>query len=258
MTLFEQDLPPAVDMHCHLSDSGGYSSAEPNVLLLSVTNDPMSWSAMHNQDDHAGVTWALGLHPCLVLRDDSRLPMMIESMRGASAIGEIGLDYSQRARCSAMEQRRILERILARPEASDRVVTLHSVGATSDIVAAVATHGVRGAVLHWFLGTPADVDAAIDADVYFSVNAAMTRSQRGRTALDEMPPNRVLVETDAPFTKVGKSISRPGEVRLIEQKLAKLWRTDPQDVRRRLWSNLRALQERLNVVLFPSERRLSR
>ena len=177
---------------------------------------------------------------------------MIEAMRHAPAIGEIGLDYSQKARCSAVEQRRILDQILSRPEAQDRVITLHSVRATDDVVAAVATHGVRGAVLHWFLGSPTDIDAAITADVYFSVNISMVRSRRGQAALSEIPPNRVLTETDAPFTIVGHEAVRPGQVGLIEQSLARLWSTDPMDIRRRLWSNLTALQSRLNSPLFPS------
>ena len=139
-----------------------------------------------------------------------------------------------------------------RPEAKDRVITLHSVRATDDVVAAVATHGVRGAVLHWFLGSPADINAAITADVYFSVNISMVRSRRGHSALSEMPPNRVLTETDAPFTRVEHQSVRPGQVGLIEQSLARLWSTDPLDIRRRLWSNLDALQGRLNSPLFPS------
>ena len=250
MTLFDQELPAAVDMHCHLSESGGYRSAESGALLLAVTNDPASWSAMHNESHDAKVTWALGLHPCTLRSDDRQLPDMIKEMKHAPAIGEIGLDYSQRARCGAVEQRQALDQILSQPEARNRVVTLHSLNATADIVAAVSTHGVRGAVLHWFLGSVADVDAAIAADAYFSVNIAMIRSRRGRAALDEMPPNRVLVETDAPFTKVGNTAARPGQVNPIEEKLAQLWDTDPPDVRRRLWANLNALQGRLDVAPF--------
>ena len=250
MTLFDQDLPAAVDMHCHLSDSGGYRSAEPGALLLAVTNDPTSWSAMHKHAHDTSVTWGVGLHPCVLTANDGRLPAMIEAMRHASAIGEVGLDYSPKARCSAAEQRRALDQILSQPEARDRVVTLHSNRATSDVVAAVSAHGVRGAVLHWFLGSPADVNAAIRADIYFSVNIEMTRSRRGRAALDEMPPNRVLAETDAPFTRLGNTAARPGQVGPTEQKLAQLWEIDPSDVRRRLWSNLNALQARLRVTLF--------
>ena len=253
MTLFDQDLPAAVDMHCHLSDCGGYQSAMEGALILSVTNDPKSWSAMHRQSNPANVTWAVGLHPCTLTSGDRRLSLMIEAMKDASAIGEIGLDYSPRARCSPIEQRRVLDKVLSRPEAKDRAVTLHSLGATADVVSAVSNHGIRGAVLHWFLGTPAEVDAAIAADVYFSVNSSMVRSRRGRAALNEMPPNRVLAETDAPFTKVGKTAARPGQVDSIERSLARIWDVDPMDIRRRLWSNLCALQSRLDVALFGSD-----
>ncbi len=252
MSLFEQDLPTAVDMHCHLSDCGGYRSAETGVLLLAVTNDPATWAAMQRQAHQQNVTWALGLHPCNLSRDDQRLPQLLGALNEASAIGEIGLDYSQRARCSPTGQRRILNQILSQPQARDRVVTLHSLNATRDIVAAVSAHDIRGAVLHWFLGSPADVEAAITADVYFSVNISMARSRRGRDAINEMPPNRVLVETDAPFTKMGKSATRPGQVDPIERSLARIWGIDPSEVRRRLWSNLKALQSRLDVVMFPS------
>ena len=253
MTLFDQNLPAAVDMHCHLSDCGGYRSAIEGALILSVTNDPKSWLAMHKQSNPGNITWAIGLHPCTLTSGDRRLSVMIEAMKGAPAIGEIGLDYSPRARCSPVEQRRVLDQVLSRPEAKDRVVTLHSLGAAADIIAAVSSHGVKGAVLHWFLGSPAEIDAAIAADVYFSVNSSMVRSHRGRAALREMPPNRVLAETDAPFTRVGKTAARPGQVDSIERSLARLWDVDPMDIRRRLWTNLNALQSRLDVALFGSD-----
>lgn len=251
MSLFEQDLPIGVDMHCHLTDSGGYRSAEPGALLLSVTNDPHTWATMSRRSHESNVTWGLGLHPCELTGDDQRLPVMIEAMSSAVAIGEIGLDYSQKARCSPADQRSVLDKILTQPEARDRVVTLHSVRATRDIVSAVSDCDIRGAVLHWYLGSPAEVEAAMDADVYFSVNISMARSRRGREAINEMPPNRVLVETDAPFTKSGKLATRPGDVGPVERSLARIWGIDPQEVRRRLWSNLKALQGRLDIALFP-------
>ena len=251
MSLFEQDMPVGVDMHCPLAESGGYRSAVPDTLLLAVTNDPETWTVMCRRSRESKVAWGLGLHPCDLIRGDERLATMIKAMGDASAIGEVGLDYSQKARCGPTEQRTALDKIFSQPEARDRVVTLHSVGATKDIVAAVTDHDIRGAVLHWFLGSTAEVDAAVAADVYFSVNISMVRSPRGRNAINEMPPNRVLVETDAPFTKAGKLATRPGDVASIERSLAGIWKIDLLEVRRRLWSNLEALQSRLKVVLFP-------
>ena len=113
MNLFEQDLPTSVDMHCHLSDCGGYRAAETGALLLAVTNEPATWVTMQRRAHQRNVTWALGLHPCNLSRDDQRLPLLLDAMNEASAIGEIGLDYSQRARCSPAGQRRILDQILS-------------------------------------------------------------------------------------------------------------------------------------------------
>jgi Tat protein secretion system quality control protein TatD with DNase activity len=58
--------------------------------------------------------------------------------------------------------------------------------------------GRPGAILHWFLGTDHDIDRAIDGDAFFSVNEAMLNSERGRRVIDGLPPNRVVLETDAP------------------------------------------------------------
>lgn len=249
MTLFDQAMPPPVDLHCHLSAAGGYGACKPGALMLSVTNDPASWEAMHRRSP-SGVAWAAGLHPCELIRDDPRVGDLLRVIGRASAIGEVGLDYSRRSAASPASQRAALSRILNAQESTDRVVTLHSVGATGDILAAIASNNVRGAVLHWFLGNTAEMSRALDLDVFFSVNVAMLRSKRGRIALGEMPPNRVLTETDAPFTNQGRSPTRPGGVDSMERALAQLWRTDEGDVRNRLWSNLRALQGRVAVQTF--------
>lgn len=255
MTPSSQDAPAAVDMHCHLSECGGYRSAEADALILAVTNDPRSWRALHKQDRQPNVTWSLGLHPCIMSRTGAQLREMIASMKDSSAIGEVGLDYSDRSRSTPLEQRRILDNILSQPEAKDRIVTLHSLRATGDVVAAIETHELRGAILHWFLGSPSEIDAAISAGAYFSVNAAMAQSRLGRRVLAEIPPNRALTETDAPFARVGRSVARPGHVADIETYLAQLWDVDLEEVRHRLWSNLDALQGRLSVAPFDITRK---
>jgi TatD DNase family protein len=255
MTLFDVALPPPADLHCHVANAGGYASMTPNSLILAVTNDPASWKAMSTGRVPRNVTWAVGLHPCELRDDDDRLEDLIASVAAADAIGEVGLDYSRRAHGSRVAQRRALGRILATDAAHDKLVTLHSVAATGDIVAALRDHPVAGAVLHWFLGSAADVDAAIELDAFYSVNASMMRSPRGRAAIAEMPPNRVLAETDAPFAQHRSKQTVPGDVDSVERDLARLWSVDPSEVRHRLWHNLSALQSRLNVPPFPAARR---
>lgn len=253
MTLFDEPLPPAVDMHCHLADAGGYRTVVPGSLVLAVTNDPAAWQAMARTSKTGGpVVWALGLHPCEQDEDDDRLDVLIEALPNASAVGEIGLDYSFRSSASPASQRRILNAILTRQATKERIVTLHSVQATSDIVQALEDYQLPGAVVHWFLGTTNEVDRLMDAGTYFSVNSAMLRSKRGMATLSEMPPNRVLVETDAPHVKRGATALSAGQVEPVERGLAKIWRISPEETRRRLWQNFQALNSRVSVPLFES------
>lgn len=255
MTLFDTQLPPPADLHCHPTDAGGYASIAPDAVILAVTNDPSSWKAMSTGRTPPNVAWAAGLHPCELRDDDARIDDLVNALDRATAIGEVGLDYSRRARAGRATQRHALERILDTDAAQHKLVTLHSVAATHDIVAALRNHPIAGAVLHWFLGTPADIDATIELDTFYSVNVAMFRSERGRSAVAEMPPNRILAETDAPFTKHRSTPTRPGDVEAVERALARLWSVDPTEVRNRLWSNLAALQDRLAAPPFPSIRR---
>jgi len=250
MTLFDDHLPPPADLHCHLAEAGGYGQVPADALILAVTNDPAAWRRLGRRPQLDRVTWAVGLHPRVLRRDDTRVADLLAAIPSARAIGEIGLDYSSGATADGATQRNALDTILSDPETQRRLVTIHSVAAAEDVVVALGEHHVPGAVLHWFLGTPPYLERAIDLDAYFSVNSAMLSSTRGRTAVAAMPPNRVLVETDAPFAKKGKTPLAPGDVAHAEATLARMWYVEPSEVRHRLWDNLQALERRLHVRVF--------
>lgn len=52
------------------------------------------------------------------------------------------------------------------------------------------------AILHWWLGSPEETEAAVEAGAYFSVNASQARSWE---SLRLVPLDRLLLETDHPF-----------------------------------------------------------
>jgi TatD DNase family protein len=60
----------------------------------------------------------------------------------------------------------------------------------------------RGAVvLHWFTGSKSDARRPATLGCYFSLNAEMTRSDRGRALVTELPIDRILTETDGPSSR---------------------------------------------------------
>lgn len=223
-----------IDFHCHVTEAGGYAVLpRPSTLfedvphVIAVTNRPSDWVAMAGTKE-SGVTWAIGLHPQL-RHQDTAVNELIRLAPRAEAIGEVGLDYSSHSKSSPTEQRRALTRVLADDATRRRLVSLHSRGATGDVVAALSDARVPGAILHWFLGSPTEVERAVDIDVFFSVNEAMVRSQRGRAVTDLLPPNRVLLETDAPYGGSRRRI-RPGDLEPTVRALAKHWRRQIDDI----------------------------
>lgn len=89
------------------------------------------------------------------------------------------------------------------------------------------------AILHWFTGSKDELKEAVERGCYFSVNGAMINSKRFLEILPLIPANRLLVETDSPFTCFKSTHSetlRDIEVNLREYK---------QDVD--VWANFRRL-----------------
>lgn len=68
-------------------------------------------------------------------------------------------------------------------------------------------------VVHWFTGSKSEARRAAELGCYFSVNAEMTRSDRGRALVTELPINRILTETDGPFTQIDGRPSEPADVK---------------------------------------------
>ena len=58
-------------------------------------------------------------------------------------------------------------------------------------------------VLHWFTGSVRDAEKAIELGCWFSVNPNMCFTASGKNVINCIPFNRMLPETDAPFTQKG-------------------------------------------------------
>jgi TatD DNase family protein len=96
-------------------------------------------------------------------------------------------------------------------------------------------------VLHWFTGSKSEARRAVELGCYFSVNAAMMRNDRGRELVAGLPADRLLTETDAPFTKIDGCPSRPTDVIIAVDELAKLHGRPQEQIARTLANNLRTL-----------------
>lgn len=241
----------AVDFHCHLDLYPDHAAAiadaeEAGVYTLTVTTTPKAWP--RNRDLTQGrrfVRAALGLHPQLVAEREHELPEWERYLPEARYIGEVGLDAGPRFYRSLDAQKRIFRTVLERcAVAGDKVLTVHSVRSTSTVLDMIEAHlppGRGRVVLHWFTGSRAEARRAAALGCYFSINAEMARSERGRAVIVDLPRERLLTETDGPFTKTQGRPTRPADVHFAVEAIARIRRATPAAIGNTVHTNVKAL-----------------
>lgn len=246
------DAPSAgVDFHCHLDlypdFEGAIARAEAaRIYTLTVTTTPKAWPRNHELTRGTRyVRAALGLHPQLVAERAAELALWERYLPEARYVGEVGLDAGPRFYKSFDTQKQIFRTVLERcANAGGKILTVHSVRSVPTVLEMIEHHlpQDRGiVVLHWFTGTKADARRANSLGCYFSINAEMARSDRGRALVAELPMDRLLTETDGPFTQIDGRPSEPADTRKAIEAIADARNLDVAAVDKAVRANLRTL-----------------
>ena len=240
-----------VDFHCHLDLYPDHLELVARcereaVYTLAVTTTPKAWARNKQVTSSTKyVRAALGLHPQLVESRQGELALWRDLASEARYIGEIGLDGGPRYFGSMTQQQAVFGAILDRcAELRDRILTIHSVRSVKtvmDMIEAKLPRSRGRAVMHWFTGSSSELRRAADLGCYFSVNHAMLDGDKRRALVRAIPIDRLLTETDGPFTKMGEKPSTPSDVSRTVIELARVHQIEPVDMARRITSNLRLL-----------------
>lgn len=238
-----------IDFHCHLDlfPDPRAVAAECRALgieTLSVTTTPSAWRGTTALAVGAPrIRTALGLHPQLAFERRSELRLFDQFLPETMFVGEIGLDGSPKYQAPWTHQVEVFQHILcACEDAGGRILSVHSRRAATPVLDALAAApGTGTAILHWFSGTQSEVTRAASDGHWFSINAAMLAHARGRQLITRMPPDRVLTETDGPFTLTQGRSTRPRDVAATVVGLAEVWHVTVADVAQRLSTNLARL-----------------
>lgn len=244
-----------VDTHCHLDlyDSPADIATEAEsagIYTIAMTNSPSVFE--HTLQLAAGrkfVRAAVGLHPQLVAERSCELAQIWPCLDKTRYVGEIGLDYCDTTDTVRQTQRQVFSQILEKSaQFGDKVVSVHSRRAVVDVVSMIGSRYPGTVILHWFSGTTSELNRAVSAGSFFSVNHQMLKGQKGRDLIAGMPPEKVLTESDGPFTKIDRNIAGPTSMPRIVDELSSIWHIDPEQARDRVFGNFRqAIQPRLDA-----------
>ncbi|MHB1142253.1 MAG: Qat anti-phage system TatD family nuclease QatD [Sulfuricaulis sp.] len=242
-----------VDFHCHLDLYPDHAKAvqeceAAGVFTLTVTTTPKAWPRNHElAQGTRHVRAALGLHPQLVAERASELPIWEAHLSETRYVGEVGLDAGPRFYKSFELQKQVFEQVLRRcAKAGDKIITVHSIRAAKavlDHIEAYLRPDQGKVVLHWFTGSKMEARRAIDLGCYFSINAAMLDNDRHSSLVASLPLDRLLTETDGPFTWTGERASRPSDVAVAVEALGRVLGMPAITIAATVRDNLRHLLE---------------
>jgi len=237
---------PFIDTHCHVDLYPDYRNVleeteRAEIYTIAVTNTPSVFRRCLSLTQHTRfVRAALGLHPQLASQRHHELELMFEMLGETRYIGEVGLDYVttdlDERKLQQMVFERILEHCAAFPE---KIITVHSRRATSEVVSLIGKSYPCTIILHWFSGTQRELRDAIAAGFNFSANSAMLMSEKGRKLLSKIPIDRLLTESDGPFISIGSKPARPKNIPTTVSGLAELFGITAEDMSATIYSNFR-------------------
>lgn len=220
-----------IDTHCHIDLYDDpprilKDVTSADVVVIAVTNAPFVFEACQKLTAQApSVHAAIGLHPELVGKYGHQVDDLLSRLCDVRFVGEIGIDYRVTNPDTHERQRDVFARIVrACAEYPDAVMTIHSRGAEADVIRILEERGESSAILHWYSGAIKHLEHAQEIGCYFSVNPTMLTSQNGRKLLSRMARERVLTETDGPYTKYMGRRTIPKDVVGVIEQLAEYWR----------------------------------
>ena len=205
-----------VDSHCHLDfpkfapqlDAVVARAGDAGVgVCVTIGTRLSGFERVHEIAElFPNVYCSIGIHP----HDAEKEPLKDESplierakLAKVVGIGETGLDYFYEHAPRQAQVANFRAHIAAARETKLPLI-VHTRDADDDTIAVLREEMDRGAftgVIHCFTGTRRLAEASLELGFYISVSGIATfkKSDQLRAVLRDVPMERLLVETDAPF-----------------------------------------------------------
>jgi TatD DNase family protein len=213
-----------IDSHTHLdacepsnAELVAAAQAEGVTRLVTVGTDAESCNAaIAAAEQFPQVYAAVGHHPSRATgfgdADFARLQALATHEK-CVAIGETGLDY-YRDRASRADQKRAFEAQIELARSTGKPLVIHTRAADQDTLELLDAHarGLR-VILHCFSMVGRVQECLAHEDWWFSFagNCTYPKAQDLRLAALEVPAERLLVETDAPYLSPQRVRGKPNE-----------------------------------------------
>ena len=195
-----------IDTHFHLDKYRNHKEIfeylnRKKIYTLCMTDSPGVYVTCKRLYSHGKyVRHALGFHPLNIGLTDKDFSEFLRLLPRADYVGEVGLDFSNKKGLPQNRQVDYFEIIVRQCARLNKLMSIHSNGAVDEIIRILSTFKPKRCIIHWFTGTEQQLKKLVEVGCYFSINTNMAMSNPDLIRL--IPLDRVLIESDGPYTRV--------------------------------------------------------
>jgi TatD DNase family protein len=247
------------DSHCHLDDKCYHedwdtvmsraAANEVRAMMIVGVDRNSSERALGLARKHPHLFASAGIHPHDAGHCDDALLDHLQSLSqdpNIVAWGETGLDFNRMFSPPEAQERCFVRQLEIAGEL-DLPLIFHerdSQGRFYELLKATPARNRRG-VVHCFSGTREEMHAYVEMGLHIGITGILTIKGRGqslRELVKEIPRERLLVETDAPYLTPTPERNKyrrnePAFVRTVLLRLAEVLETDASALADRIWRN---------------------
>lgn len=197
-----------IDTHFHLDYYRNHAQLYKTInnleqYTLCMTNSPgvfVSCKKIYRETKY--LKFALGFHPCekaLSAKDFSDFLILAKNV---NYIGEVGMDFSSNTYIPHQLQIYYFEKIVEICTRRNILMSVHLRKSENEAIEIFKKYRPQKCIIHWFTGSASQLNQLLSLGCYFSVNTNMSQSIKTNKKILQIPRNKILIESDGPFTKV--------------------------------------------------------
>jgi TatD DNase family protein len=200
------------DTHAHI-DHQRFDTDRENILQeceellqgwINVGSDLESSLIALEYTEKYNKSWAaVGFHPHEAIKaseDELQKIFDLFALEKVVAAGEIGLDYHYNF-SPPEQQREVFRKQVKAAQKHNMPMIFHVREAYDDFFSITNEENCHNGVIHCFSGNEKQAAEAVEMGFYISFNGILTfpRSEKERKIAGELPLEKILIETDAPY-----------------------------------------------------------
>lgn len=165
------------------------------------------------------------IHPEYIAKmSDEWLEKILSFLKDSRVVGvgETGLDFkAAETEELTKKQAELFKKFIDVAEESKKPLVIHARGAFKEAIDVLESNGAKRVVMHFFSARD-QLKRVINNDWYITVNTTVYKSKKMKKIVRDMPIERILLETDAPWLGLEGRRNEPIAVKGVAEKIAEV------------------------------------